>query len=81
MLLAWGDIINHQWLTTGPGGYYGIFEEQTGHGLLDAHTTVALGPTIFEIPLPIFAIAILAFVSIVLLMLCIWLLVGRIRRT
>jgi hypothetical protein len=81
VILAWGAIINHGWLTRGPGGYYGFIEEQTGHGLLDAHTTVALGPTIFEIPLPIFAIAILAFVSIGLLALCIRLLVRRIRRT
>jgi len=80
MLLAWGDIINHSWVTTGPGGYYGIFEEQTGHGLLDAHTNVVLGRTMFEIPLPIFAIAILAFVLFVLLPYSIWLLVRRFRR-
>jgi hypothetical protein len=80
ILASFGPIINHSWIARGPGGYYGFIEEQTGHGLLDAHTTVAFGPRIFEIPLPFFAIAILA-ISIVLLTLCIWHLVERIRRT
>ncbi len=79
MLLAWGDIINYGWLKKGPGGYYGFVEVQTGHGLLAAHTTVVLGPKGFEIPLPLFAIALLAFAFTILLMCCIQLLARRIR--
>jgi len=49
--------IQHDWTVSGPGGYYGLLQYQSGPGLFDAHTGVALGPAHFDLPLPIFAVA------------------------
>ncbi len=59
-------VIQHNWSVTGPGGHYGVLQYQTGPGWLDASTAVMLGPTGFQVPLPIFAILGLAFVLVIL---------------
>jgi hypothetical protein len=64
-------VIEHNWSVIGPGGHYGVLQYQTGPGWFDAQTAVMLGPTNFQIPLPIFAIAALACFAIVLLWFCI----------
>ena len=64
-------VIQHNCSVIGPDGHYGVFQYQTGPGVLDAGTAFMLGPTHFQIPLPIFAIATLACVAIVLFLLCI----------
>ncbi len=53
-------IIEHNWLIAGPGGHYGLLQCQTGPGWLDAGTGFALGPVGFRIPLPIFAVVVIA---------------------
>ena len=63
-------VIEHNWSVIGPGGHYGVFQYQTGPGVLDAETAVTLGPTNFGIPLPIYAIAALACLGMVLLCFC-----------
>ena len=62
--------IEHNWSMIGPGGHYGVFQYHTGPGVLD-ETAVLIGPAHFQIPLPLFAIAVLTCVIIVLVWLCI----------
>ena len=63
--------IKHNWSVIGSDGHYGVFQYQTGPGVFDAHTAVTLGPRNFEIPLPMFAVADLVCIAIVLFGLCI----------
>jgi hypothetical protein len=70
-------VIQNNWSVVGPGGHYGVFQYQTGPGWLDAQTAVMLGPTGFQIPLPIFVIVALACVVVVSLGFCIRLLARR----
>jgi hypothetical protein len=58
--------IQHNWMVSGPGGYYGLLQYQSGPGVLDAHTGIALGPVHFDVPLPIFAITSVAGVLLLL---------------
>ena len=50
-------VIQHNWMVAGPSGHYGVLQYQTGPGVFDAHTGVALGPTHLDVPAPIFVIA------------------------
>jgi hypothetical protein len=50
-------VIQHNWMVAGPGGDYGVLQYQTGPGFFEAHTGVVLGPTHFDLPVPIFVIA------------------------
>jgi hypothetical protein len=59
-------VIEHNWMVAGPGGYYGFLQSQSGSGWLDANTGVALGPFGLNIPLPIFAIAAIASLPIII---------------
>src|SRR5439155_22077600 len=70
-LMSCEVVIKHNRSVIGPGGHYGVFEYQTGPGMLDAHTAVTLGPKNFEIPLPMFAVATFVCVAVVLFGLCI----------
>jgi hypothetical protein len=59
-------VIQHNWMVAGPGGYYGLLQYQTGPGLLDAHTGIAFGSSHFDLSVPIFVIASVAGVLILL---------------
>ncbi|HKQ39873.1 MAG TPA: hypothetical protein VJ063_17475 [Verrucomicrobiae bacterium] len=59
-------VIQHNWMVAGPGGHYGVLQYQTGPGFFDTHTGLALGPTHFDLPVPIFLIACVAGILICL---------------
>jgi len=49
-------VIQHDWSVVGLGGHVGVFQYQTGSGVMDAGTAIMLGSMHFTIPLPMLAI-------------------------